>query len=65
MISALVMSFSFLLSVKFLKRILYAEAKIYKLIKTAKEKARKKAKKTKKTRKSKPRFDDDFSYLIK
>ena len=66
MISALVMSVSFVLSAKFSKRILNAKVKTYKLAKAAKEKARrKKTKKIKKKRKSKPRFDDDFSYLIK
>ena len=66
MISALVMSLSFVLSVKFLYTMLDTKGKSYELAKTAKEKARqKKLKITKKKRKQKPRIDEDFSYFIK
>ena len=64
MISALVMSVSFLLSTKFLQRMLKAKAKSYKLAKAAKEKARQKKQRKQKIKLT-PRLDEDFSYLTK
>ena len=65
MISALVMSFSLVLSAKFLYGMLHTKAKKYELAKTAKEKARRKKKKFKKKKKPEPSLDEDFSYLMK
>ena len=64
MISALVMSVSFLLSTKFLERMFKAKAKSYKLAKAAKEKARQKKQRKQKIKLT-PRLDEDFSYLTK